>query len=104
MRLLIQKSTITPENPEITSGWKKFDGCPSYGDVIISKSNGAPKLKSKERIFNEERKTTNKWKNKTLVKDPEIIKLIETQIQNRFVKQYKNIRGSRYYEMMINFM
>ena len=62
MTRLIQKSSIYTANPSVTDGWKRFDGCPSFGDVKKSKSNGigAPKLQSKERIFDEEKKNAKK--------------------------------------------
>lgn len=89
---LLHKAVIFTRQMYISHNWVKFDGCPSYGDIIQLRSNGAPKLSSKERVFNEEKKTTRTWKSKEIVVDQTIHQICLKHIQTRFVKQYKNTR------------
>lgn len=89
---LLSYAIIHTNQCKVTDGWKKYEGCPSFGDIIESKTNGPPKLASKERFFGEEKKTTRGWKNKIAVTDPVILNVIQKQIRIRFVKQYANTR------------
>ena len=91
--LLLQKATIYTAQCKKTEGWKRYDGCPSFGDIKESKSKlGPPKLESRERVFGEEKKITRLWKSKISVNDPAIIQIIQKQIRTRFVRQYANLR------------
>lgn len=89
---LLSYATLYTSQCKVSDNWKRYNGCPSFGDIIETKSNGAPKLASKERMFIEEKKTTRAWKNKVKVTDPRILAMCTRHIQTRFVKEYKNIR------------
>tara|TARA_Y100000746_G_scaffold232107_1_gene247874 strand:+ start:1123 stop:2682 length:1560 start_codon:yes stop_codon:yes gene_type:complete len=89
---LLSYAILYTSQCKVSENWKKYAGCPSYGDIVETKNNGPPKLASKERMFNEEKKTTRGWKSKTPVQDTLIIKTFERHIRERFVKEYKNLR------------
>jgi len=90
---LLSYSIIYTSQCKTTDGWKKFAGCPSYGDIIVAKSNnGPPKLLSRERVFNEDKKAMRTWKAKTNVTDTAIIDVFQRCIRTRFVKQYMNTK------------
>ena len=90
---LLNFSTIHTTQCKVSENWKLYDGCPSFGDIeVAKKNNGPPKLKSKERIFNEEKATTKTWKSKLQVTDTSIHAILLKHIHTRFVKQYKTLR------------
>ena len=89
---LLSFSILYTSQCQVSDGWKKFNGCPSFGDIKKTKSNGPPKLESRERIFQEDKKTMKTWKNKIPVNDPYVHEICEKTIRTRFVKEYKNIR------------
>lgn len=89
---LLSYATIYTSQCKVSEGWKRFEGCPAFGDIIAAKSNGPPRLASRERFFGEEKKTTRTWRNKIQITDTTIIEIIQTQIRTRFIKQYANIR------------
>jgi len=89
---LLSYAIIYTSQCKVTESWKKFNGCPSYGDIIESKNNGPPKLASRERVFMEERKIMRGWKSKTPVHNKDIKEIIEKNVRTRFVKQYNQIR------------
>lgn len=90
---LLSYSMLYTSQCKTTEGWKKFTGCPSYGDIIKAKStNGPPKLASRERVFNEDKKAMRTWKAKTAVTDTKVIEVFQRCIRTRFVKQYLNTR------------
>jgi len=89
---LLYNAIIYTQELNVSQNWVKFNGCPSYGDIVEMKSNGPPKLASKERYFIEENKQINKWKRKISVTDPDIIAICEKHIRTRFVKEYKELR------------
>lgn len=91
---LLAHSVLFTKQTEKDPLCKRFEGCPSFGDSIVTSkhANRPPKLKSKQAVYDEEKKSTRSWKSKTAVTDPLILENMQTQIRTRFVKQYKNIR------------
>ena len=89
---LLSYAIIYTSQCKVSENWKKYPGCPSYGDIKEAKTNGPPKLVSKERIFAEDKKSMKTWKSKTVVVNKDIIGIFDKHIKTRFAKQYSNIR------------
>jgi hypothetical protein len=91
--LLLNHAIIyTPLNYK-TKDLEKFECCPSYGNFEEStRKNGPPKMKSKSRVFKEEKQSMRSWSKMTLVSDDRIKEIIQHHIQTRFAAQYGKTR------------
>jgi hypothetical protein len=76
------------ESAVVTSGWKRYDGCPSYGvDEVIAKDS-----KKRKQRFGEDEAAMRKWKARPSV-DRALLTVIQRTIRNAFrdFRKYDNI-------------
>ena len=90
-RIMWASIRCVEEQTKITQGWTKYTGCPSHGDYRTTPTGAKPI--SREKVFGKETKSKERWRTKTEIKDPEIWKIAEHYIHNRFgVAHYKATR------------
>jgi hypothetical protein len=80
------------EQTTITNGWKRCEGCPSYGDMKETKVGKV--FSSRSKNFSKEDKTTRTWNRQGMIleKDLDKVKIIEHYIKIRL--GYPEIRIS----------
>jgi len=73
---------------EVTPGWLRFPGCPSYGDAIVKKKNNDTHATSRQTVFSNQKRARGE---REIITDQKLLDILKKMIQTRFVPEYSNL-------------
>ena len=73
---------------EVTPGWLRFPGCPSYGEAIVKKKNNDTHATSRQTVFSNQKRARGE---REVITDQKLLDIIEKTIRVRFVPEYNNL-------------